>query len=217
MMDMTPLHKPVAGILSAVFLAGALSGCGESDFDKARKPELIDRAVATSLYRCDLQEKKPQEIPYEARLRQVLAEADSVALDKLEEHDVAVCLDQRLPAGKYGFWDREIKGAFYAEAKILSMWDNGRNPATQSWYQHSILYRAGESIEKLADNVLGTPEAANMQLGATYSCGKNCTTWKWKDATEFADELGQNPALVKPPAAPANQTPPKSLINAHLQ
>ena len=216
MMDMTPLHKPVAGILSAIFLAGALSGCGESDFDKARKPELIDRAVATSLYRCDLQDKKPQEIPYEARLRQVLAEADSAALDKLEEHGVAVCLDQRLPDGKYGFWDKEIKGAFYAEAKILSLWDNGRNPATQSWYQRTILSRAGESIEKLADNVLGTPEAAHMQLGATYNCGKGCTTWKWKDAAEFTDELGQNPDLVNPPAAHTGQTPSTPLMTARL-
>lgn len=215
MMNMTPLHKPVAGVLSAIFLAGALSGCSESDFDKARKPELIDRAVATSLYRCDLQEKKPQEIPYESRLRLVLAEADSVALDKLEEHGVAVCLDQRIPQTKYGFWDKEIQGIFYNKAKILSMWDNGRNPATQRFYERDILDRAGESIEKLADRVLGTPEADKMQVGATYSCGKSCITWKWKEAAEFSNQLNTNSVLKSAPAAKA-ETPATPLMTASL-
>ena len=139
-----------------------------------------------------------------------------MALDKLDEHDVAVCLDQRLPGADYGFWDREIKGAFYAESKILSMWDNGRNPATQSWYQRSILDRAGESIEKLADNVLGTPEAGKTQIGATYACGKGCITWRWKDAAQFSDELSKNPELKNSPAASVNVMPSTPMLTASL-
>ncbi|QQG36962.1 MAG: hypothetical protein HYS17_04105 [Micavibrio aeruginosavorus] len=200
MMNMTSLQKPVAGLLTAVFLASALSGCGESDFDKARKPELIERAVATSLERCDTQDKKPQEIPYEARLRLALEKADSVALDKLEENGIAVCLDQRLPHVKTDFFDTRIRGIFYAEAKIVSLWDNGRNPETQSWYETNILYRAGESIENLADEVLGTPDAAKMQIGSTYGKGQH---WDWRDASRFSDELTKNPHLKVPPAPPS--------------
>lgn len=214
MMNMTPLHKPVAGILSAVFLAGALSGCSESDFDKARKPELIDRAVATSLYRCDTQQSKAQEIPYESRLRLVLAQADSIALDKLDEHGVAVCLDQRLSNTKRDFLDTSIRGVFYAEAKILSMRDNGRNPATQKWYETDILYRAGDSIEDLADDILGTPDASRMQIGSTYGKGH---VWDWKDASRFGDELGKNPDLKTPPAAKIDVIPSGPLLTARLQ
>lgn len=213
MMNMTPLHRPVAGILSAIFLAGALTGCAESDFDKARKPELIERAVATSLLRCDTQDKKPQEIPYEARLRLVLEKADSVALDRLEENGIAVCMDQRLPHVKTGFLDTRIKGIFYAEAKIVSMWDNGRNPATQSWYETNILYRAGESIEDLADDVLGTPDAAKMQIGSTYGKGHS---WDWRDASRFSDELEKNPDLKNPPAAKAENFPSGPMLTARL-
>ncbi len=213
MMNMTPLHRPVAGILSALFLAGALTGCAESDFDKARKPELIDRAVAAALVKCDLQDKKPQEIPYEARLRLVLEKADSVALDKLEENGVTVCMDQRLPHVKTGFFDTRIKGIFYAEAKILSMWDNGRNPATQSWYETNILYRAGDSIEDLADDVLGTPDAGKMQIGSTYGKGHH---WDWRDAGRFSDELAKNPDLKNAPAAPAESHRSGPLLTAQL-
>ena len=199
-MNMTDLHRPVAGILSAIFLAGALTGCAESDFDQARKPELINRAVATSLVKCDLQDNRAQEIPYESRLRLVLAQADSVALDKLHENGVAVCMDRRLEHTHRDFLDYSIRGIFYAEAKILAMRDNGRNPLTQSWYETNILYRAGDSINELADEVLGTPEAQNMQVGSTYGKGSH---WDWRNASRFADELSKNPALKIAPAAPA--------------
>lgn len=217
MMNMTSLHRPVAGILSAIFLAGALTGCAESDFDKARKPELIDRAVATSLVKCDRQDKKPQEIPYEARLRLVLETTDSAALDKLHENGTAICMDQRIPRqNDAGFWSRPIKGIYYADKNIVSLWDNGRNPETQSWYETDITDWGSRSLEKFADTVSGTEAAATMQVGSTYSCGKSCVTWKWKEAAEFSKQLEKNPTLRDAPAAQAENIRSGPLLTAQL-
>jgi hypothetical protein len=217
MMNMTPLHRPVAGILSAIFLAGALTGCAESDFDKARKPELIERAVATSLQRCDTQDKKPQEIPYQARLRLVLATTDSAALDKLHDNGTAICMDQRLSKqNDVGFWSLPIKGIYYADQNIVSVWDNGRNPDTQSWYETDITDWGSRSLEKFADTVSGTDAAASMQVGSTYSCGKSCVTWKWKEAAEFSKQLEKNPVLKEAPAARAESFPSGSMLTARL-
>ncbi|MCM2344939.1 MAG: hypothetical protein NDJ24_10310 [Alphaproteobacteria bacterium] len=199
---MTKLQKPVAGILSAVFLAAALSGCGESDFDLARKPELIDKAVAAAMEKCDLQDNKPQQIPYDARLRQVLAGAESNALDSLREEGVTVCLDQRLTKGDYGFFDKTIRGVYYPESKIISVWDNGRDPTDQSWYETKSTDWGGESITKFASEVAGKADMNEKQIGATYFCGKGCVTWHWKAASGFKDEVGKNPHLDNAPLAP---------------
>jgi len=215
-MNMTDLHRPVAGILSAIFLAGALSGCGESDFDVNRKPPLVDRAVAASMVKCDLQENRPQQIPYEARLRMALNTASSAALDKLHENEVTICLDQRLPEMKLGFWSRHIQGAYYPEAKVLSLRDNGRNPQTQSWYEGKITRWSGDNINKLSSEVLGTPKDSQMQLSAIYSyyCGKGCTRndLEWHAATIYSGHMEKNPHIREAPIrsepAPLHATGP---------
>ncbi|MFN3828157.1 MAG: hypothetical protein ACK4NR_11110 [Micavibrio sp.] len=205
LMNMTTLNKPVAGLLTAIFLASALTGCGESDFDIARKPDLVDRAVATAMAKCDTQDSRPQQIPYESRLRQALAEADSATLDRLHDEGVTVCLDQRLKEGDYGFWDKEIKGIYYPSEKVMSLWDNGRYPQDQSWYETKVTTRSGISLDRFASEVISEKGMNDMQIGATYSCGKGCITWHWKNAGKFTDELAQNPDFMKAPVAPQAQ------------
>lgn len=179
-----------------------LAGCGESNFDIARKPQLIEDAVSQSLEVCDTK-SNAGDISYEQRLRTVLKDVDSVAFDKLKDAGMIICLDHRLSDQKTGFFDSEILGIYYPNENTVTLWDNGKDPAKEWFYRRTSTDWSEENIENLAGSIVGTERAADMNVGGTYAqyCGKNCTQirWKWWDASSFSKELKKNPDLNTPP------------------
>lgn len=99
-------QKIIASTLIAAF---ALSACAESDFDKNRKPALIEQVVDLTKKTCDMSEPTPRDSSYERRLRTVLQNTESETLDVFVNKNIAVCLDHRLPEQKSGFWTRNSR------------------------------------------------------------------------------------------------------------
>lgn len=190
-------------IAASVMIALAVAGCGESQFDLARKPELIEQAVAVSMEKCDTREPIRHDATYEQRLRTVLHRAESQSLDFLMTNGVTVCLDKRLPNQVNGFWDKNI-GAIYhgGDAKIISLWDNGIVAEGREMFSRDTLDYNSEFITKFPRYVRDGDFSLSDQFafGGRYKCGKSCTTERWKAQADFdQDTIAKNPQLMKPP------------------
>ncbi len=203
------MNNSILKALSPIFLLAILTGC-ESGEDVARKGGLIDGIVSNSLRQCDLQKNLPQEIPYEERLRTALGKARSTALDEVIETGTTICLDQRLSTLKTGFFDSNIRGVFYNNTRnpVVTLWDDGKDPEQAGIFSTSVTSYSGNAVDKLKDsrpepvhNPLEEEQALenNIKLGAMHSCGKNCTTFKWKSKTAHSSIVEKNPAIMSPP------------------
>lgn len=188
----------VAAVLSAVMWLTS-----ESSEDLARKPELVKTVLATSLQRCDLQSKFSQTASYEDRLREVLDETRSLAMDFLIANDITVCLDRRIAEVDAGFWDQEAHAFYYPDQNVVTIYDNGDD------YNHTSTFET--SASSYGDGLLnefhsdyesyngGIETVSSIQLGYHYSGKVSGEAWK-NDATRF-DVIKENPSLLEPPLA----------------
>lgn len=178
-------QKLIASTLIAAF---TLSACAESDFDKNRKPALIEQVVDLTKKTCDMRDPAQRDSDYETRLRTVLKGTESTALDVFIKNDIAICLDSRLQQQRLGFWDTRIYGIYYNHNQpVVTLWDNGIVDEGESlWHTDTIDYGA-DVLEKFVDRYKDGDITARDEFAfaGRYSCGK-CTTTKWKTQENFS-------------------------------
>lgn len=134
-----------AAALAIVF---SMAVGGETDADLQRKPELVDlladRAVAT----CELQQSELDQIPYIERLEDVLAQTESHALDYFKENGIVICLDKRLQGQQGSPGGGGKAGAiYYPDEKVVSLWDNGKDPAQTSIFELDATTRGDRYLD----------------------------------------------------------------------
>lgn len=198
-MKKTISPKTLAGALSATFLAGTLSGCAETDFEKARQDTWLKRTVTTSLARCDQQKDYPQEIPYEARLKQRLAKVDDKDLEGLLDSGVTICLDQRLNYLPKPPNEDKIWGIYYPQSKILSLRDDGKD-LDSKFHVSSDALCAQDSLAALRSShqdFMSASIVKNDTIFTGFFCSED---WVWSEPDEVAKQLKFNPQIYNPPA-----------------
>ena len=90
----TTLGKVANGAVAMTLVFG-LAACGESASDLQRKPELIDFFKDEAVATCQLQESELDQMPYVARLEEVLSETNAKALDYFKSNGIVICLDNQ--------------------------------------------------------------------------------------------------------------------------
>jgi len=192
-------------------------GFCESTADLARKPQLVEQLVRASAARVDRSLETNTEAPYEERLRAALSCANVYALDTLIREDVTVCLDQRLGQQKEGWFTTTIHAGFYTRngESILSLYDDGRDPAKTRWLSTGFDDFAKDAINQLA-NLMNRKKWQDWQnpemFGARrsrYNAATKMTDhyFDWSRPGSFASELKKNPALAEPPVKLKNAPP----------
>jgi len=190
-------------LAASFMIALAVAGCGESQFDLARKPELIEQVVASAIEKCDMKEPIRHDATYEQRLRTILHGAESESLDFLITNGVTVCLDKRMPNQVNGFWDKEMGAIYYGgDTKVIGLWDNGIVAEGREVFKRDTLDYNSDFITKFPSYVRDGDFSLSDQFafGGRYNCGKGCTTERWKSQQDFdQDTIAKNPQLMKPP------------------
>jgi hypothetical protein len=168
-------------LITAFAAIAGLTGC-ESKADRERKP-----AVAQPMIEASIQTEGNVDAGYAARLRTVLMHTDTKDLETLKDHGITVCLDQRLSQQKHGFWDTEIRGVYYVQDKIVTLYDNGdHGAATLSYLANALCH----------NNI---PSDARVWLAGVYSNGRSVYT-QWRSLEDFDDSsIAKNPQLLTPP------------------
>ncbi|MFA7276193.1 MAG: hypothetical protein WC043_05265 [Pseudobdellovibrionaceae bacterium] len=193
---------------ASLMIAFALAGCGESQFDVARKPELVDAVTSQSMEVCQINEPAGRDADYQMRLRAVLSGAESRTLDYIKTNGITVCLDARLPAQQRGMWDHRLDAVYYGgkEGRVIGLWDNGIVGEGRSvWSQDTSDYGAN-FLDKFAKHVWDGDIhlTDHFAFGGRYGCGKGCTTERWKAEGDFdRDTIAKNPSLLKAPVVQA--------------
>lgn len=198
-----------------LMMAFALAGCGDNAAEKAAKPELINDIVENSISLCSKGPTNDSDSAYRNRLEEVLQETPYQDLKTLKDHNITICLDQRLSKQENGTFDKRIDGIFYPQRDggIVALWDDGRRPDEAGFWTLDTYDYADQALEKLADAVRDgdTPQNGDLMYAAryTYSTGKSSySVTKWRDADDFdGDSIRKNPALQKPPVKRGYSTP----------
>lgn len=194
-------------ILPSLTLAFALAGCGDSDFERAQKPALIDSIVSHSISVCETGPANARTRDYRTRLGDVLEDTRYRDLKTLHDNKITICLDQRLSAQTKATFDRRIDGVFYAqkEGGIVALWDDGRPKSEAGLWTHDTYDFGSKGLNKIAEAVRegDTPAAGKKMYAARYSYSNGKTSHsvtKWRDAEDFdKDSIRKNPALQTPP------------------
>ncbi len=191
-----------AGALSAIFVvaAGLLTGC-ESGYDAARKPELVEHITGQSLEKCQLDGQNPA--AYKARLSAALGQAYSESLDVLIAKDVTVCLDQRLPNIEKSWYQNTPLAVYYNNeaSPVLTLYDNGKLPQENGFFETGVDSYSGGAIDKIAEKIAERDFVSgdNILMAGRESCGKNCSTTRWRGETDgwgnTGSKLENNPGL----------------------
>ena len=208
-MSMSLGHK-MANSAVALSLVFGLTACGEADFDLQRKPELVDLLMNRSMATCIMQKSELDQAPYQSRLKDVLMETKSTALDFMKSNGITICLDQRLSNQETGFFSYEAQGVYYPKQKIVSLWDNGKVEAQAPWYGTKTATDNGPTfLNRFANNTFGgffsdyssVKNVNDFMLAHKYRCcGKHASThYDWETASDAGGILTANPALQVPP------------------
>jgi hypothetical protein len=202
------MKNPLKTLAAPLLAAFTVSACAESDFDKYRKPELIEHLVNMTRQTCDMTEPAQRDATYETRLRTVLQDTSSSALDVFIKNDIAICLDHRLPEQNSSFWNRRIDGVFYNQAEktpIVALWDNGMVNKGLHFLEVDTLDYGSTMLQKFAESYKDGDISPrdHFAFAGRYSCGKSCTKTKWKTEQDFdQDSLRENPQITNPPTLP---------------
>lgn len=190
--------------LSVAFAAAALTGC-ESRQDAARKPDVVEPMVQSSIEACTIAANDTK-AAYGARLREVLMDVHTKDLDTLREKNVTVCLDSRQENQTEGFFDQNILGVLYnanPTQPVLGLYDNFNKGGFFTTKTHSY---GSEVVSTLADSYQDNdvPNSITYGYASTYSyyCGKGCTNIQveWRKAADFdQDSIAKNPQLKTSP------------------
>lgn len=186
---------------------------GESAADLERKPDLIDVMMNQSAQTCVIQDDPMDAAPYADRLHYVLEHTRSEVLDYLIANKTTVCLDKRLENQQGGFFDRDIHGVYYPDVNVVSLKDNGNDPANTGFFDWSAASNGPRFLQEFKENFGGmfskyeTLQQVHGPLVAykyTTSCGKSCrsTHYDWgsdSDGWHAPHALERNPALNEAP------------------
>lgn len=164
---------------------------GESEADLQRKPELVDLLAARAVATCELQQSEIDQIPYIPRLEEVLSQTESHALDYFRENGIVICLDKRLQdqAGAPGGGGR-AGAIYYPDQKVISLWDNGKDPAQTGTFEIDATTRGGKYLDSFTHifDGKGTLSQLSEPLFAHYyRSGVGAfrqTKYDWHDAVE---------------------------------
>ena len=174
--------------LSSLFMVAAvLTGCGESEADLARKPDLAQKIATQSLENCARSENDGWR-DYAHRLLPLLMDAKSSSLDVFAYNNITICLDRRLPKQDKHWYESAVWAVYYdaASGRTVTLWDNGLSREDVGWFeQHAGTYGA-KGIDQFADAWREASGFGHDMVGELGSCGKGCTTIKWKDIPDYA-------------------------------
>lgn len=192
-MSTTTLGKVASGAV-AMTLVFSLAACGESTADLQRKSELIDFLKDEAVATCQLQESELDQLPYVARLEEVLSKTNTKALEYFKSNGIVICLDKRLQDQKDVFWGDEAEGIYYPDSKVISLWDNGKSAAQRGFFDYSAATRGQRFLNRFENTFGGwndkyeslsevtTPLFAHHY---TTRAGKSRSThYKWHDADQ---------------------------------
>lgn len=200
-MKMTP-YKIVASLM----IPFALAGCGdkESDNDIQRKPSVVNSIVADSLEKCDLTEPVPRDAPYEVRLRKVLSDSRTEALDYIQSNHITVCLDRRFPHQNSGAFDTRIEAIYYGgeTGRVIALWDNGMIENGTGMFATDTSDNNPEFLNVFKNSTENGAFhlADKFTYGAKYACGKGCNKAEWRHISNFdKDSISKNSDLKIPP------------------
>ncbi|TAL30570.1 MAG: hypothetical protein EPN97_12195 [Alphaproteobacteria bacterium] len=203
-------------LFAPVALALALTGCAENPQDIAARPAIVDAMVQNSLDICQTGLVNADKAAYETRLRTVLNDVGRTSsLKEMQNHNLTVCLDQRLVHQNLGFWDQHVKAVMYRDGDkggIVSLYDDGRAPGEVGfWSAKPSAYSWGaRDISRLAAKFQDgkISEKDNLMYAARESCGKHCSDIYWRTPASFdKDTQAKNPELAKPPVPLPVQKP----------
>jgi hypothetical protein len=208
------LAAGVVGTAIALSVVFALAS-GESAANLERKPELVDLMMNQSAQTCVIQDDPMDAAPYMDRLEYVFNHTRSETLDYLIANKTTVCLDKRLENQEGGFFDRPIQGVYYPDVNVVSLKDNGNDPANTGLFDWSAASNGPLFLKQFKDNFGGildkyeTLQQVETPLVAykyTSSCGKSCTTthYDWgsdSNGWHAPHALERNPQLYEAPVS----------------
>jgi hypothetical protein len=206
----------VIGGVAALSIVFALA-TGENSADLQRKPELVDLMMNQSAQTCVIQDDPMDAAPYMDRLEYVFEHTRSNTMDYLLANKISVCLDKRLDAQQNGFLSREIHGVYYPDQHVVSLRDNGNDPANSGLFGFSAGTYGPRFLQEFKDNFGGffdhyakVQDVTSPLVAYKYmaSCGKSCTTTHYDWGADGAgwgvpDTLSHNPQLYEAPVQSA--------------
>lgn len=192
---------------AAAVVAGFFIFNMESDADIARKPDVVQRIVDKSTQDCDLQAAFGNAAGYSQRLKQILMNTRTKALDTYADNDISVCLDQRLSHLQKGFFDSTVYATYHNNGqKTVTLWDNGKLSGEEGLFHTSITDWSDDALEKLAGDIrTNSIPQDGIMVAKTYTTntGKTTTThlgWYGKgDWGMPSGTLHKNPDILTPP------------------
>lgn len=211
-------------VFAVAAMALALVGC-ESRIDKDRKADVAEDMIKTSVTYCQPGPIAGSPAEYGQRLRNVLMQSYTADMDVLKQHNVIVCLDQRLTDQKLGWLDTRMEGVYYnngGQGGVLTIWDNGKEPSF--WSKDASDWGASlihDFAAQLKNGKIKPTDAHWYAYEGSYivSCGKDCWTTQyyvdWVKEQKFdKDTIRKNQVIVQTPplkaTAPARGATPGS-------
>lgn len=192
--------KNIGGAIGMCLLA--IAGCiqrYEPPSEVARKPPIVQVMRRRSQEFCRIAAGdggRAAEL-HDENLVMVLNKTKSEVLDKLVDSNITVCLDTRLAEQKTGFFERDVIGAYYPGARMVTISFNGLEKGVN-------VGRGSDILRTLTDDFNPSAPGTTVYAGSfRRNCGKGCsyTQVQWKDAADFAGSLNKNPQLVEAPVA----------------
>lgn len=172
----------------------------ENDEDKARKPDLINKIAQKAEQNCDLQEEFAQSMSYDARLKTAISQTKSQTLDFIINNDITLCLDQRIGKQNNGFFDYTVNALYYPQQKIISIYDNGKDPSEAGFFEYDTTSYMGHLLEEFSN------EYSSQDLKYLHSVkfGNAAATkyglyYEFEEDAENYSVIKNMPELLKPP------------------
>lgn len=188
--------------LSTIFYAARGIENYESPAQTSRRPEVVKVLRARSRKSCPESSNPGAADDYDARFADVMEHTHESALELYAHEGTIICLDSRLAHQESGFFDKKAIGVYYPAKNVISLYDNGRTIG--GFFKTGSGSYSEEMLEDLAAKIGdGKIPTDQVSLAARYSCGKHCTTTKWKPAKDFnAGTQEKNPWIGISPTLP---------------
>jgi len=178
--------KSLVGIFACVTFAGFM-GC-ESQADKDRKPEVVEKIMDDMVERCEKNNAQDIDTAYSnEELRDALMLTDTKDLELFQKKGITIFADSRFMEQDCGFFSTRIEGIYYINSKLLAL--NPRNDDS----------RNSQAIEKLADLIRENkiPPGTKIMYAGKY--GGKVKRMDWDSPEDFNKSAQENnPRLLVP-------------------
>lgn len=194
--------KKRALFLTAVAVLSAFNAaCTRNPQEQARHDSEVADMLDRAMERCDHENGVNNSTEaYSQRLTHVLQKQSTDALQTLNRMDVALCLDQRLPAQKNGFFSRHMDEIYYGRAHIVSIPDTGAAYDPDAWSQDNPAFRVSSRYQTSLANALEREgHTAGTHYAYSYKPHKRSRRYRWNDFNAASSQYKQNPQLHRPP------------------